>query len=112
MAFLLWVRACRGGDGRSGVTSLRRGGILLRWWGGILAGQGGVLLQWGVGYGGSSVRILVDNTSKHVLHLLQRILKYGCCVFRFDYGSGWRQCTEGRWDSEDSRDAGLCNGAD
>jgi hypothetical protein len=29
----------------------------------------------------------------------------------FDYGGGWRQCTEGRRNGEDSRDAGLCNSA-
>jgi hypothetical protein len=101
MAFLLWARACRGGDGRSGVT--------LRQWDGILVGQGSILLWWGVGCGGSSVHILVDDAGEHVLHLLHRILKYGGRVFCFD--GGWWLCTEGRQDGKDGRDAGLCNGA-
>jgi hypothetical protein len=85
MAFLLWVRACRGGDSGSGVTLWRRGSILLQQRGGILAGRGSILLrrgsillQWGVGCGGSSMRVLVDDAGEHVLHPLQRILKYGC----------------------------------
>jgi hypothetical protein len=111
MAFQLWARTCRGGDGRSGVTLWRRGGILL-WrrggilagWGGVLLWRGGVLLQWGVGCGGSSVRVLVDDASEHVLHSPQRLLKNGCRVFRFDYGGGWQRCTESRRNSEDGGD--------
>jgi hypothetical protein len=119
MALLFWARACGGGDNGSGVTLRWLGGILLRRRGGILAGRGGVLLrrggvllQWGVGCGGSSMRVLVDNASKHVLHLPQGILKYGCRVFRFDYDGGWRWCTESRRNGEDGGDASLCNSAD
>jgi hypothetical protein len=80
MAFLLWVRTCGGGDGRSGVTLRRQGSILLWQRGGILVGRGSILLQWGsillrwgIGCRGSSMRILIDDASKHVLHLPQRM---------------------------------------
>jgi hypothetical protein len=46
MALLLWARACRGGDGGSGVALGWQGGILLWQRGGILARRGGILLQW------------------------------------------------------------------
>jgi hypothetical protein len=55
---------------------------------------------------------LVDGSSEHVLHPLQSVLKDGCCVLCFDYYGGWRRCTEGRGNSKDSGDAGLCNSAD
>jgi hypothetical protein len=58
------------------------------------------------------MRVLIDDASEHVLHPPQRVLKDGCCVFRFDYDGGWWRCTEGRWDGEDSGDASLCNGTD
>jgi hypothetical protein len=119
MAFLFWVRACRGGDGRSGIALWWRGGILLQWRGGILAGRGGillwrgdVLLRWGVGCGGSSMCILVDDASEYVLHLPQGILKYRYRVLRFDYNGGWWWCTEGRGNGEDGGDASLSNSAD
>jgi hypothetical protein len=118
MALLFWVRACGGGDGRSGVALQWLSSILMRWWGGILAGRGGillwrcgVLLRWGIGCRGSSMHVLVDDAGEHVLHPPQGILKDGCRVFRFDYDSGWRWCTEGRRNGEDGGDAGLCNGA-
>jgi hypothetical protein len=66
----------------------------------------------GIGCGGSSMRILVDDASEHILHPLHRVLKYGCRVLRFDYNGGWWRCTEGRGNGEDGRDAGLCNSAD
>jgi hypothetical protein len=56
------------------------------------------------------MRVLIDDTGEHVLHPPQRVLKDGCCVFHFDYDGGWRRCTEGRWDGEDSGDMSLCNG--
>jgi hypothetical protein len=78
----------------------------------MLLGWGGLLLRWGVGCGGSSMRILVDDAGKHVLHLPQRVLRDGCHVLCVDYDSGWWWCTEGRGNGEDGRDAGLCNSAD
>jgi hypothetical protein len=119
MALLFWVQACGGGDSGSGVALRQQGGILLWQRGGILAGRGGILLRrssillwWGVGCGGSSMHILIDDAGKHVLYPLQRVLKDRCCVFRFDYDGGWQQCTEGRWDGKDGRDTSLCNGTD
>jgi hypothetical protein len=58
------------------------------------------------------VCILVDGTGKHVLHPPQSVLKYGCHVLHFDYNSGWQWCTDGRGNSKDGRDTGLCNSAD
>jgi hypothetical protein len=58
------------------------------------------------------VCVLVDDASEHVLHPPQRVLKDGCCVLCFDYGSDWRRSTEGRGNGEDGGDTGLCNGAD
>jgi hypothetical protein len=58
------------------------------------------------------VRVLVDDAGKHGLYPPQRILKYGYRVLCFDYGSDWRQSTEGRGNGEDGGDMGLCNGAD
>jgi hypothetical protein len=57
------------------------------------------------------VCILVDDAGEYVLHPPQGILKYGYRVLRFDYGGGWWQCTEGRRNSEDGVDTGLCNSA-
>jgi hypothetical protein len=33
-------------------------------------------LQWGIGCGSSSMRVLVDGAGKHVLHPPQSVLKY------------------------------------
>jgi hypothetical protein len=119
MTFLLWVRACGGGGGAGGIALwwqgrillLRKGGILLGC-GGVLLRQGGILLQWGIGCGGSSMHVLVDDAGEYVLHPLQGILKYRYCVLHFDYDGSWRRCTEGRGNSEDDVDTGLSNGAD
>jgi hypothetical protein len=93
------------------------GGITLQWWheillwqrGRILSGQGSILLQWGIGCRGFSVCILVAGASKHVLHPPQSVLEYGYHVLCFDYDNGWWRCTDGRGNSEDSGDVGLCN---
>jgi hypothetical protein len=58
------------------------------------------------------MRILVDDTGEYVLHPLQGILEYSYRILHFDYGSSWQWCTEGRWNSEDGGDVGLCNSAD
>jgi hypothetical protein len=115
MPFLLWSGACGAGDSGGGITLWRWCRILL-WWRGrillgqgrillgqgrILLGQGRILLQWGISCRGFSMCILVDGAGEHVLHPLQSVLEYGCCVLCFDYDSGWQWCTDGRGNGKD-----------
>jgi hypothetical protein len=78
-------------------------------WCTVVAGR--CIVAMGIGCGGPSVHVLVDDAGKYVLHPPQGILKYRYCVLRFDYGGGWWRCTEGRGNGKDSGDVGLSNSA-
>jgi hypothetical protein len=75
--------------------------VLLRW-------QGIYLWQWqGVFFRGSSMCIVVDGTSKHVLCPPEGVLEYGCCVLHFDYGNSGQRCAEDERNGKDGWDVGL-----